>query len=187
MTIAPSRPGPRPEAGGQRLRNVALVVLVVLVALAGEVAAKRKRNLQKSIWEPLAILGIIIACLVVPLLVMLVWRVAADPATPLIAKELWFKLKECCCDDGRWRARQRHATRRARREADASGFPSDRHGDAGEADEGELSVDDVRLLRRARRERREDRRDRRRNLEQLADEVLADDLRRAVEEAAARQ
>lgn len=157
--------------------------MLVLVALAGEVAAKRKRNLQKSIWEPLAILGIIIACLVVPLLVMLVWRVASDPATPLIAKELWFKLKECCCDDGRWRVRQRHADRRARREARAS----DGHGDEDESDAGDVSAEEARLMRRARRERREDRRDRRRNLEQLADEVLADDLRRAVEEAAARQ
>lgn len=145
--------------------------LVVLVTFAAVVEAKRKKNLQKSPWQPIILLGIIFACITLPLVVMLVWRVATDPAFPLIVRELYYRLLECCCDDGTWRAKRR---RRARRDADESvtfGDPNDELEDE-ERRQAEL---------RARRVRRE----RRHNLEKLADEVLADDLRRAVEEAAA--
>ena len=146
------------------------VALIVIVALAAAAEAKRKQNLHKSPWEPIILLGIIFACITLPLVVMLVWRVATDPAFPLIIREVYFRLLECCCDDGTWRAKRR---RRARRDADESATFDDPN-DELEAQE----------LRQQERRSRLARRERKRNLEMLAEEVLADDLRRAVEEAA---
>jgi len=150
-----------------------LVALVLAAALVGSAEGKRKRNLQKNYWEPLVLLGVIVACITLPLLGMLAWRVLADPATPLIAREVWFKLMECCCDDGTWRAKQRKKLRRAQRAARRGGFRED---EDEEVDEDELLL--------AEKQARRSRRERRRNLEALADEVLADDLRREVEAAA---
>lgn len=146
---------------------LAVVILLACSSLA-EAAGKRSRrkNLQKDIWEPLAVLGVIALVLVLPLLGMLVWRVARDPMTPLLAKELYYRFLACCFDDGTWKRRRRAAPPAEDGEEDEGGGPVEAEA------EDEDSAHEV---------ARERRRERRRNLRELRAMVVEDRLREAVE------
>jgi hypothetical protein len=132
--------------------------MVLLGAFAE--AGRKNRNLERGFTEPLVILGIIVAALVLPLVAILIYRVVSDPAFPLITKELYYRFMECCCDDGTWRAKHRR-----RRPQTFS------------------SHDEEERWNSERKARRAARRDRKRNLSALADEMLEHQLQEAVETA----
>lgn len=78
--------------------RVCVVVLVVMQWVAWAEARRTGTSRRTSDHtRPLRAVAWVLAGLFVPLLLLLVWRVARDPLTPHLLRELWARVRECCC------------------------------------------------------------------------------------------